>query len=210
AEPLASQILAHPNDPNPNRKLRVGYVSPDFRTHCLSLFFVPIFSSHDCQQFEIVCYSDVTKPDSLTARLRSCVSQWRDIAGFSHEQVAQMVRQDQIDILVDLTMHMEGSRLLMFARKPAPVQMCGLAYPGSTGLKTIDYRFTDPYLDPPGLNDAYYSEQSIRLENCVWCYDPLTDGPAVNSLPALDKGHITFGCLNTFCKVNAGVLQLWA
>jgi predicted O-linked N-acetylglucosamine transferase (SPINDLY family) len=98
----------------------------------------------------------------------------------------------------------------MFARKPAPLQVCGLAYPGSTGLKTIDYRFTDLYLDPSGLNDAYYSEQSIRLENCVWCYDPLTEGPAVNSLPALNNGHVTFGCLNSFCKVNAGVLKLWA
>ena len=107
-------------------------------------------------------------------------------------------------------MHMAGSRLLVFARKPAPVQVCWLAYPGTTGLSTIDYRLTDPYLDPPGLNDHCYSEESIRLPDTFWCYDPLTTGPAVNALPALAKGHVTFGCLNNFCKINPSVLKLWA
>jgi predicted O-linked N-acetylglucosamine transferase (SPINDLY family) len=105
---------------------------------------------------------------------------------------------------------MGRDRLLVFARKPAPVQVCWLAYPGTTGLSTIDYRLTDPYLDPPGLDDEWYSEESIRLPDCFWCYDPLTTQPAVNALPALTNGWITFGSLNNFCKVNDGVLEVWA
>ena len=121
-----------------------------------------------------------------------------------------MVRQDRIDILVDLALHTAKNRLLVFARKPAPVQVTWLGYPGTTGLSTMDYRLTDPYLDPPGENDSCYSEQSIRLPDTFWCYDPLTDQPLVNDLPALANGFITFGCLNNFCKVNDGVLMLWA
>jgi predicted O-linked N-acetylglucosamine transferase (SPINDLY family) len=121
-----------------------------------------------------------------------------------------MVRQDRIDVLVDLTMHMATNRILVFARKPAPVQVCWLAYPGTTGLSTIDYRLTDPHLDPPGPDDRHYAEQSIRLPDCFWCYDPLAGQPAVNPLPALAQGHVTFGSLNNFCKVNAAVLKLWA
>jgi predicted O-linked N-acetylglucosamine transferase (SPINDLY family) len=121
-----------------------------------------------------------------------------------------MIRQDRIDILVDLTMHMERGRLLAFARKPAPVQVCWLAYPGTTGLTTIDYRLTDPHLDPPHAIDSYYSEHSLRLPDSFWCYDPLTNSPLVNLLPALTNGYIRFGCLNNFCKLNDATLQLWA
>ena len=120
------------------------------------------------------------------------------------------MRDDRIDILVDLKLHTADNRLLLFARKPAPVQVTWLGYPGTTGLSTIDYRLTDPYLDPPGLFDAFYSEESLRLPDTFWCYDPLTDEPAVNALPALESGSITFGCLNNFCKVNDGSLALWA
>ena len=130
--------------------------------------------------------------------------------GLSDEHLAQIVREDQIDVLVDLTMHMAGGRPLLFARKPAPVQICWLAYPGTTGLTAIDYRLTDPYLDPAGLDDRFYSEQSIRLPETFWCYDPFTPEPAVGPLPALERGHVTFGSLNNFCKINAGVLRLWA
>ncbi len=107
-------------------------------------------------------------------------------------------------------MHTAHSQLLVFARKPAPVQVTWLGYPGTTGLPTIDYRLTDPYLDPPRLFDAFYSEESLRLPETFWCYDPLTDQPPVSALPALEAGAITFGCLNNFCKVNDGCLSLWA
>ena len=107
-------------------------------------------------------------------------------------------------------MHMADGRPLIFARKPAPVQVAWLAYPGTTGLSAMDYRLTDPYLDPPGLNDQFYSETSIRLPDTFWCYDPLNTELAVSALPAQSHGHVTFGCLNNFCKVNERVLRLWA
>jgi len=210
AEPLAKLIRPHANDSTSERHLRVGYVSPDFREHCQAFFTVPLLSSHDHQQIEIVCYSDVARPDGITERLRSYIDGWRDISGLGDDQVAELIREDQIDILVDLTMHMPAGRPLLFARKPAPVQVCWLAYPGTTGLSAIDYRLTDPYLDPPGLFDRFYAEESLRLPDTFWCYDPLTSEPEVSRLPALKNGYVTFGNLNSFCKINAGVLELWA
>jgi predicted O-linked N-acetylglucosamine transferase (SPINDLY family) len=107
-------------------------------------------------------------------------------------------------------MHMSNGRPLLFARKPAPVQLAYLAYPGTTGLSAMDYRFTDPYLDPPGDSDCWYSERSIRLPESFWCYDPLTSEPEPGELPAKANVHITFGCLNNFCKINDATLALWS
>ncbi len=210
AEPLASLIEPHSNDRSADRRLRIGYISPDFCDHAQSFFTVPLFSARDREKFEVFCYADVARPDEITARLRGLADVWRNIHGFADEQVVRLVREDRIDILVDLTMHMAGNRLLVFAHKPAPVQVCWLAYPGTTGLSTVDYRFTDPYIDPPGLHDQEYSEESIRLPETFWCYDPLTDEPAVSALPAFETGCVTFGCFNNFCKVNDSVLGLWA
>ena len=207
---MARFIQPHGNDRSTGRRLKVGYVSPDFRSHSEAFFTVPLFSAHDHEGFEIVCYSDVVRPDIITQRLRTQVDAWRSITGLDHEKVAELICRDRIDILVDLTMHMARNRLLVFARKPAPVQACWLAYPGGTGLSTIDYRITDPYLDPPGLYDGSYAEESNRLPDTFWCYDPLDDEPAVNALPAEENGYLSFGCLNNFCKVNPVVLKLWA
>jgi len=132
------------------------------------------------------------------------------VAGWSDEQLAARIRDDRIDILIDLTMHMAGNRLLVFARKPAPIQVSWLAYPGTTGLSTMDYRLTDPYLDPHGRHDEDYSERSTRLPDTFWCYDPLASEPAVGPLPALETRQITFGSFNDFVKVNDQVLKLWA
>jgi predicted O-linked N-acetylglucosamine transferase (SPINDLY family) len=210
AQPLARLIRPHPNDRSPDRRLRIGYVSPDFRDHAESFFTVPLLASHDHQDFEIYCYSDVLQSDSMTTRLRSYADVWRDITGLNDDRVAELIRQDGIDVLVDLTMHMARNRLLVFARKPAPVQACWLAYQGTTGLSTMDYRITDPHIDPPGLFDPYYAEESIRLPDAFWCYDPLDSETRVAGLPVRENGQITFGCLNNFCKVNASVLKLWA
>ena len=210
AEPMARLIQPHPNDCDSHRRLRVGYVSPDFCDHAQAFFTVPLLSAHDHENFEVFCYADVARPDAITARLRPLADVWRDIAGLTDEQVARLVCQDRIDILVDLTMHMARNRLLVFARKPAPVQVSWLAYPGTTGLSTVDYRLTDPFIDPPGLHDHDYSEESIRLPDAFWCYDPLASEPAVSVLPVLGNGYITFGCFNNFCKVNDSVLKLWA
>jgi predicted O-linked N-acetylglucosamine transferase (SPINDLY family) len=210
ALPLKKLIRHHANRPDPERRLRIGYVSPDFHEHVDAYFLVPLLSNHDHQRYEIVCYANVSRPDAMTQRLRGYADIWRSTVGLSDQQIADLVRSDQIDILVDLEMHTAGNRLLIFARKPAPVQVAWLGYPGTTGLSAIDYRLTDPHLDPPGLFDSFYSEESIRLPDTFWCYDPLSDEPAVNALPALEAGHVTFGCLNNFCKVNEGCLTLWA
>ena len=210
AERLMLSTQQHANNPQHDRRLRVGYISPDFLEHPASSFVVPLLSNHDHRQFEIFCYANV---DALISSPSGCVRDadvWRSTVGRSDQELASLVREDQIDILVDLAMHTANNRLLVFARKPAPVQVTWLAYPGTTGLSAIDYRLTDPHLDPPGLFDASYSEQSVRLPATFWCYDPLIDTPAVSAVPALGANVVTFGCLNNFCKVNDTVLALWA
>jgi predicted O-linked N-acetylglucosamine transferase (SPINDLY family) len=206
-------IRPHENDRSPNRRLKIGYVSPNFWGHCQFLFTSPLFSNHRHDEFEIHCYSDVKTPDEFTARLRGWADVWRNIAGMNDDQAAELIRRDKIDILVDLTLHMAENRMLLFARKPAPVQVTWLGYPGTTGLTTMDYRLTDPYLDPPGETDRFYTEKSLRLPHTFWCIDAQAldspDFPAVNALPALSAGGITFGCLNNFCKVNQPLLELW-
>jgi len=211
AEPLRKFIPSHSNDRSSDRRLRIGYVSPDFRDHVVGRNLLPLFQQRDRRQFEITCYAQVSRPDSVTTQFQQNTDCWRNIVGIPDEQVAEQIRQDQIDLLVDLALHTEGNRLLVFARKPAPVQVTFAGYPGSTGLNTIDYRLSDPYLDPPGMDESIYSEQTVRLPHSFWCYDPLDcrDIP-VNSLPALESGIVTLGCLNNFCKVNDGVLTLWA
>ncbi|PXW18404.1 tetratricopeptide repeat protein [Paraburkholderia caballeronis] len=191
------------------RRLRVGYVGADFRDHCQALFLVPLLAHHDRERFEIVCYANVARPDAMTRRLAGYVDRWRDVRDLDDASVAQLIRDDGIDILVDLTMHMADGRLGVFARRPAPVQASWLAYPGTSGLASIDYRLTDPHLDPAG-SDRHYRERSLRLADSFWCYAPLADGPAVNALPALATGRITFGCLNNPCKLTDRTLRLWA
>ena len=146
---------------------------------------LPLLVNHDPQQVEVFCYNDSISDDPVTERLRAASHHWRKILGWTDDRVAEAVRRDRIDVLVDLTLHTARNRLLLFARRPAPVQVTFAGYPGSTGLTAIDYRLTDPYLDPPGLDDACYSEQSIRLPNTFWCYQPLTLDPLPNGLPAL-------------------------
>jgi predicted O-linked N-acetylglucosamine transferase (SPINDLY family) len=224
----------HPNTRDPQRRLRIGYVGADFRNHCQSFFTIPLFSNHDHKAFEIFCYASVQRPDDATKRIRGLVDIWRDCLPMTDAQLAETIRNDKIDILIDLTMHMANGRPLLFARKPAPIQIAWLAYPGTTGLKTMDYRLTDPQLEVSGCQllvasedegshllatsnqqlatsaSPQYSEKSIALPHTFWCFDPLTDNPTPNALPALSNGFITFGCLNNFCKVNDGVLALWA
>jgi predicted O-linked N-acetylglucosamine transferase (SPINDLY family) len=210
AAPLVKSIQPHLNDRSADRRLRVGYVSPDFRNHVVGQNLLPLLREHDHRRFEIFCYADVPRYDELTDRFRSYSDAWRNTVGLTDDKLAQCIREDRIDILVDLTLHMAHNRLLVFARKPAAVQVTFGGYPGTTGLATIDYRLTDPYLDPPDLYDHCYSEESIRLPDSFWCYDPLDSEPPVNVLPAAEKGYISFGCLNNFCKVNPPVLKLWA
>jgi protein O-GlcNAc transferase len=210
AEPLAKYVLPHANDRSPRRRLRVGYVSRDFRDHVVGRNVWPLLSNHDHDQFEIILYANLTCADSMTDQFRAAAENWCGIAARTDEQVADKIRQDGIDILVDLAVHTAGNRLRVFARKPAPVQVSFAGYPGSTGLAAIDYRLTDPYLDPPEVDHGWYAEEPYRLPHTFWCYDPPDDKPSVAPLPASKSGVVTFGCLNNFCKINAEVLALWA
>ena len=210
AAPLRNTLPRHDNDPSPDRRLKIGYFSPDFRDHCQSFFTLPLLRNHRHELFDIYLYSRVFRPDDITRQIRNHADTWRNVAGLSDQRIAEQIHEDRIDILVDLTMHMANCRPMLFARKPAPIQIAWLAYPGTTGLSAMDYRLTDPYLDPPGEHDQWYREKSIRLADTFWCYDPLTDQPQVNALPALSGGHVTFGCLNNFCKVTDRTLSLWS
>jgi predicted O-linked N-acetylglucosamine transferase (SPINDLY family) len=207
--PLAAARRPHANAPEPDRRLRVGYVSPDFREHPVGRFVLPLFSEHDRRQFEVLAYSDVTTPDAVTASIRNHTDRWRDIAPLGDEQLADVVRTDGIDILVDLAAHSGRNRLLTFARKPAPVQVTYLAYCSTTGVDAIDYRLTDRFLDPPD-QPTDYAETSLHLPHCYWCYSapPLAnpEPPPTERAP----GPPTFGCLNNFAKVTDVTLDLWA
>lgn len=197
-------------DRSPERRLRVGYVCSAFRDHVLGRNLMPLLREHDRSEVEVICYSSNRSDDGVTAAFRRLADGWRDIARLTDAAAAEQVRADGIDILVDTTLHMEGSRLLLFARKPAPLQVTMAGYPGSTGLSAIDCRLTDPYLDPADADAASYIEQSVRLPDTFWCYDPLGEDLAAGPLPADSGGGIVFGCLNNFAKVNDDVLALWS
>jgi predicted O-linked N-acetylglucosamine transferase (SPINDLY family) len=208
AEPLRQFIQPHVNDPSPERRLRIGYVSPDFRSHAVAQSVLPLLANHDREKFQVFCYAQVKNPDAMTERFRAHADQWRNTVGLSDEQMAGLIRQDQIDILVDLAGHTAASRLLVFARKPAPVQVTRQGYPNTTGLTAIDYRITDAHADPPGLSDTLHSEQLIRLPQTNWIFQPPEASPPPNQPPT--GTPVTFGCFNNFAKVTEPMLMVWA
>jgi predicted O-linked N-acetylglucosamine transferase (SPINDLY family) len=210
ADPLASEFTPHENERNPQRRLRIGYFSPDFIEHSVALFVLPLLEQHDRAGFEVICYSNVRRPDAITRRMQTAADGWRDIAGAGDAVVADLVRGDRIDLLIDLAMHTGGGRPLLFARKPAPIQICWLAYVGTTGLSTMDYRITDPYLDPPELHAGWSTEKPLVLPETFWCYRHFERAPDVNALPALSTGQVTFGSQHSFHKIHRGVIALWA
>ena len=210
SDPLKRFILPHTNDRVPGRRLRVGYVSPDFRDHVLGRNLMPLLERHDRQRFEILCYSGVAIPDKLTDEFRQHAGQWRNTVGVGDEALAEMIRRDGVDILVDLAQHSGGNRLPLFARKPAPVQVSFGGYPESTGLEAIEYRISDRYLEEGFTNGELGSKERVHLIDSFWCYDPRGVEVEVNGLPAAEGGRLTFGCLSNPCKVNERVLGLWA
>ena len=210
AEPLARSLPPHGNTPEPERKLRVGYVSADFKIHSVAYFIEPVLQHHDPERFEVYAYYNHRRHDAVTQRLRGYCRQWRDIVGMSDEQVADRIRSDGIDILVDLGGHTADNRLLVFARKPAPVQVSWIGYPATTGLTALDYRLTDGLADPVGQAEAFHTEQLVRLPECFSCYRPPEPCPEVTPLPARVNGRVTFGSFNNFAKITPQVLALWA
>jgi len=211
ADPLTKSCLPHENDRAPDRQLRVGYVSAHFRAHAVNYFSEPILASHDHERFEVFCYANGNPADydDTTERLRQYADQWRDIASLSDVQAAEVIRKDRIDILVDLAGHIGGGRLLVFARKPAPVQVTYIGYQNTTGMLAMDYRLTDAWSDPPGTTDAYYTEALVRLPLSFFCYRPLPDAPEVTPSPTIENGAVTFGSFNNLTKVTPQVLDCW-
>jgi predicted O-linked N-acetylglucosamine transferase (SPINDLY family) len=208
AEGLTAAAAPHPNDRSLERRLRVGYVSAHFRNHAVNFFVEPILASHDRSRFEVFCYSNVEFPDHVTAQLQTAVDHWRPIRNEPDDRVAQLIRDDAIDILIDLTGHIGENRLLVFALKPAPVQVTYIGYQNTTGMSAMDYRLTDERADPPGVTDRYYTERLVRLPRAFFCYQP-GEAPAVSPSPANERGHVTFGSFNLFAKVNAQVIATW-
>jgi predicted O-linked N-acetylglucosamine transferase (SPINDLY family) len=206
---VAPRELSFPNDRDPERRLRIGYVSQDLRTHSVAYFFEPVLRMHDRDAVETFCYASVIHPDATTARLRSLSGHWIDITRLTDEQVASRVRADRIDILVDLAGHTGRSRLPIFAHKPAPVQVTYLGYPNTTGLATVDYRLTDALADPEG-QEAFYVERLERLPGCFLCYQPPETAPVVAPAPVNAAGYVTFGSFNNQSKINAEVISAWA
>ncbi len=210
AEPLAAHALPHSNDPAPTRRLRVGYVSTEFRSHALGHYITPLLANHDKSAFEIFSYVDLRIEDATTALLKQHSDHWKSIRHLTDEEVAKLIRADGIDLLIDLHQHMGGNRILVYARKSAPVQIAFAGYPGTTGLSMIDYRLTDRNLEPPDGFPVPSSENPILLPDTFWCYLPRASMVPVTPLPAEQRKKISFGNFNNFCKVNEPTLALWA
>lgn len=191
-------------------KLRIGYISPDFRVHPVTYFALQLLLEYDKKKFEVYCYSNTKKPDSITERLKKLVNKWQDISKFSYKEAADLIYQDKIDILVDLSGHTANSVLPILAYKPAPIQVSGIGYVNTTGLKAVDYFITDQYCDPVGLNDSYFTEKLLRLPHTHFCYTGNSEAPLWKEAPSLKNGYITFGSFNKFNKVSAITLELWA
>ncbi len=210
AGPLLPKNRTFQSDRSLSRRLRIGYVSPHFCDHPIGRSLLPLLAQHDHQQFEIFCYANVALPDDVSKAFQSLADHWQVIAGLPDEAVAKQILDDKIDVLVDLALHMPGGRPLVFARKPAPLQVTLGGYPAGTGMPAIDFRLTDPHLDPPVVRESQYVERSIVLPDSFWCYAAPENWPAVNDLPARSNGHVTFGCLSEFSKINDEVIALWA
>ncbi|MEW6585480.1 MAG: tetratricopeptide repeat protein, partial [Nitrospirota bacterium] len=210
AEPLGYAVKTHVNDRSLERRLKIGYVSPDFRRHSVAYFIEPVLASHSAGEVEVFCYSDVLSPDKFTERIRRYDVKWRDIVGMPNARVADMIRQDGVDILVDLAGHTGPNRILLFAYKPAPVQVSWIGYPNTTGFSAIDYKIVDHFTDPEGMTERFYSEKLIRMPESFICYSPDGESPEIGDCPALKNGYVTFGSFNKYSKVTGRVVTLWA
>ncbi|MCA9139318.1 MAG: tetratricopeptide repeat protein [Planctomycetales bacterium] len=202
-------IAKHRNDRDPYRRLRIGYASADFREHAVSAFFEPILRLRDRTNFEIYCYFESGVEDHVTAQLKEWSDHWRITLGYSDEQVAKRIIDDQIDILVDLAGHTSGNRLTALAYKPSPVQISWLGYPNTTGLKAIDYCLTCDVQNPVG-EPTLHTEQLIRIPGGSFCFTPPKNAPEITSLPAQRNGYVTFGSLHRPFKISSQTHDLWA
>jgi len=193
---------------DPGRRLRLAYVSGDFRTHAVSSFLDPLLEHYDRNAFEVVCYRTLHTADEKTDRYRALADRWEDVFHLDDVAFANLVRSHEIDILIDLAGITRGHRAGALARKPAPVQICYLGYLGSTGLSAIDYRISDTHADRPGHSERFHTERLLRLRHTQWAYTPPEGMP--NPLPDIGSGPITFGSFHRLAKLHAAQLALWA
>lgn len=209
APPLLANGRRFENDRDPARRLRIGFLAPDFGRHAVGFFLVRVWEHLDPDQGEVVGYSDRTLQDELTARLRASSRVWRDVAGWADERLADQILADRIDILFDLAGHTAGNRLAVFARKVAPLQVTWAGYVGTTGLPAMDYLLADRH-QIPASDERHYCESVLRMPDGYICYDPPSYAEPVSPLPALSQGYVTYGSFNNPAKINPAVSELWA
>lgn len=206
---LRGQPPALANDPSPERRLKIGYLSPDFKRHPVGYFLSALIRERDRDAFEIMCFSSVPETDDLTEVLMSHADDWREVRGLDHEALAGIIREARVDILVDLAGHTRGNRLLTLARRAAPVQICAGGHYCTTGVDAVDYLVSDWQQSPPG-SEGNYSERLLRLPDGYVCYEPPDYAPQVTKPPVLDRGYVTFCCYNGLHKISPRVIDLWA
>jgi len=208
--PPVFRLAGHENPPDPERRLRVGYLSADLRNHSVAYFLAPLLEAHDRNAVEVFGVASVKRPDAMTARLKSFCDGWIDIAGRSDDEAALAIRDAGIDILVELGGHTGESRLLVAARRPAPLQFAWLGYPNTAGLDALQSRFTDAFADPEGESDRHHVESLVRLPGGFLCYEPPEGVPDLAPPPCLARGSVTFGSFNTLAKISSKTIELWA
>jgi len=195
-----------------NRKgpLKIGFISSDFRDHVIPYFLLPIFENHEQKKYEFYCYANSTTQDEISEQLKLFVKHWRIIDERQEEQIIEQIKQDQIDILFDLSGHSSGNFINIFAAKPAPIQISYLGYPFTTGLTTIDYRITDNYADPINTLENLYTERLVRLPNTFLCYQPKKEYAINRVIPAERNNYVTFGSFNNFSKITKTSIAMWS
>ena len=209
AAPLYATRQSFAQSRDPDRPLRIGFVSGDFFYHPVGVFLAPVLERLDRRAWSTICYANQRKSDELTGRLSRAAGQWRNVLDLDEDAVAEQIRADAVDLLIDLSGHTGRNRLLTFARRPAPVQLTWLGYVGTTGLTAIDYLIADRFHVPRGWEE-HYREKVLRLPDGYLCYEPPAYAPQVGPLPALSAGHFTFGSFNNIAKITPAVVAVWA
>jgi predicted O-linked N-acetylglucosamine transferase (SPINDLY family) len=207
---VPARAAPHSMSRDPERRLRVGYVSCDFYRHPVAWFLLPLLEHHDRRRIESICYFTGNTVDEVTDQVRAAADTWREATALTDAALAQAIERDRVDVLVDLTGHSSAQRLGMFALQPAPVQVTWLGYLHSTGLTRIGYRLSDARADPPGASDRRHTEKLVRLPHCLWCFRPPYAAAVAAAAPCLKNGCVTFGSFNHAAKLTATARRLWA